>query len=202
MPDQTSAQELQDRLSLIENMIAEGRHHTESWGWTFILWGAAYYLAMAWSAWGHSPWAWPVTVSAAVVVTAVVIAVKIGHRPHAETTLGRAIGSIWIAVGTSMFLLFLSLGMSGHLTDQHVFVAVISAILGIANAASGLILRWSVQLACALLWWVAAVTTCFGSDMQSTIVFLVAIFLGQIVFGVYCVLSEAQARARRTGLQA
>jgi len=56
MQDQTSEQELKERLSLIESMIAEGRRHTESWGWTFVLWGLVYYLAIAWSAWGQRVW--------------------------------------------------------------------------------------------------------------------------------------------------
>jgi hypothetical protein len=169
-------------------MIAEGRRKTESWGWTFVLWGVVYYLAIAWSAWGHSVWAWPVTISIAVIVTVVVASLKGGNHP--QTTLGRAIGSIWIALGISMFLLFLALGLSGRLTDQHLFVAVISAILGMANGASALILRWKVQFACAVVWWVAAVTTCFGPDAQSMIVFLVAIFLCQIVFGIYGMITQ------------
>ena len=44
-----SEQEVKDRLTLIESMIAEGRRDTESWGWTFVLWGVAFYVAMAWS---------------------------------------------------------------------------------------------------------------------------------------------------------
>jgi hypothetical protein len=188
MQDHTTEQELKDRLSLIESMIAAGRRKTESWGWTFVLWGVVYYLAIAWSAWGHSVWAWPVTISIAVIVTVVVASLKGGNHP--QTTLGRAIGSIWIALGISMFLLFLTLGLSGRLTDQHLFVAVISAILGMANGASALILRWKVQFACAVVWWVAAVTTCFGPDAQSMIVFLVAIFLCQIVFGIYGMITQ------------
>jgi hypothetical protein len=192
MQDHTTEQELKDRLSLIESMIAEGRRTTESWGWTFVLWGIAYYVAIAWSAGGHSVWAWPVTMSIAVIITVVVAFLKAGHHPG--TTLGRAIGSIWIALGISMFLLFLALGLSGRLTDQPLFVAVISAILGMANGASALILRWRVQLACAVVWWVAAVATCFGTDAQSMIVFLVAIFLCQVVFGIYGVISESKRR--------
>ena len=46
-------------------MIAEGRRTTESWGWTFVLWGVAYYVAIAWAALGHSTLAWPVTMIAA-----------------------------------------------------------------------------------------------------------------------------------------
>lgn len=200
MQDRNTQQELKDRLSLIESMIAEGRRNTESWGWTFVLWGVAYCLAITWSAWGHSVWAWPVTISIGVIVTVVVASLKTGNHPR--TTLGRAIGSIWIALGISMFLLFLALGLSGRLTDQHLFVAVISAILGMANGASALILRWKVQFACAVVWWVAAVTTCFGTDAQSMIVFLIAIFLGQIMFGIYGVIAEAQERRRRSPIHA
>ena len=200
MQNYATEKELKDRLGLIESTIAAGRRQTESWGWTFVLWGVAYYLAIAWSAWGHSAWAWPVTISIAVIVTVVVSSLKADKDP--ETTLGRAIGSIWAALGISMFVLFLALGLSGRLTDQHLFVAVISAILGMANGASALILRWKVQFACAVVWWVAVVTTCFGTDTQSMMVFLVAIFLCQIVFGIYGAIAEAQEHKRRGPIHA
>ena len=45
--------ELKDRLKLIESMMAEGRRSTESWGWSFVLWGVAYYVATAWATWGQ-----------------------------------------------------------------------------------------------------------------------------------------------------
>ena len=195
MHDDTTKQELKDRLSLIENMIAEGRRNTENWGWAFVLWGVAYYLAIAWSAWDHSAWAWPVTISIAVIVTVAVASLKAANGP--QTAVGRAIGSIWIALGISMFVLFLTLGVTGRLTDQHLFAAAISAMLGMANGASALILRWKVQFASAVVWWVAAVVTCFGSEAQSLIVFLAAIFLGQIVFGIYGMIAEARERKRR-----
>jgi hypothetical protein len=200
MQDQVSEQELKERLSLIESMIAEGRRHTESWGWAFVLWGVAYYIAFAWSAWGHTAWAWPVTMLIAALVTIVVAGLRAGEHPG--TTLGRAIGSIWIALGISAFLLFVALGLSGRLADQHVFLATIAAILGMANGASGLILRWKVQLACAAAWWVAAVATCIGSETQSTIVFLSAIFLCQIVFGIYGQIAQGQKRQRRSAIHA
>jgi len=181
-------------------MIAEERRCTESWGWTFVLWGVVYYLAIAWSAWGRSAWAWPVTISIGVVVTIVFASLMAGNHP--QTTLGRAIGSIWIALGISMFLLFLALGLSGRLADRHLFEAVISAILGMANGASALILRWKIQLGCAVAWWAAAVASSFVTDAQSMIVFLAAIFLCQIVFGVYGMIAEAQERKRRSPIHA
>ena len=196
MPDNITDQELHDRLALIQQMLSEGRRDTESWGGIFVLWGVAYYIALAWTAWGHSGWAWPITVAIAVIASILLGSAKGRRQPG--TTLSRAVVSIWIALGISMFLLFLSLGFSGRLTDQHVFMAIISAILGIANGASGLLLRWKAQLLCALAWWISAVITCFGSVRQSTIIFLIAIFLGQIVFGFYGIISESSARKAST----
>jgi hypothetical protein len=196
MQEHSTEQELRERLRFIESMIAEGRRNTESWGWTFALWGVVLYVAMAWSTWGHGVWAWPATVSVGFIVTILIASLKAGNHPG--TTLGRATGSIWIALGISMFLLFLTLGLSGRLTDQHLFLAVMSAMLGMANGASGLVLRWKLQIAAAIVWWAAAVATCFGTDAQSTMVFLAAIFLCQIVFGVYGVIADAQRKRRQT----
>ncbi|MGC2658591.1 MAG: hypothetical protein WA324_11595 [Bryobacteraceae bacterium] len=195
MQDQTREEELQDRLKLIESMIAEGRRTTESWGWIFVLWGIAYYAAIGWSIWGQSAWAWPITMIAAVIITVGVASLKGSNHPG--TTLGRAVISIWIAVGITMFLLFPALGLSGRLTDPHVFIAVVSAILGVANGASGLLLRWKTQFGCAMVWWAAAVVSCFGAEKLSLVVFLAAIFLCQIVFGIYGLFAQSQKRKRR-----
>ena len=94
MADDTT--ELRERLSIIESMIAEGQRSTESWGSTFVLWGVAYYVAIAWSCWGHTGWAWPITISFAAVLTIVLAFSKTGDHP--PTTLGRALGSVWIAL--------------------------------------------------------------------------------------------------------
>jgi len=195
MKDQTTMQDLKDRLTLIETMISEGRRTTESWGWTFVLWGMAFYVAMAWASWGHSVWSWPVTMAAAVVVTVILASIKTGRE--AGTTLGRAVGSVWLALGISMFLLFLSLGIAGTLADPHLFIAVASGMLGMANAASALILRWKVQFGCAVIWWAAAAAACFVTGSQAAIIFIIAIFICQIAFGVYGMIREAGAKSHR-----
>jgi hypothetical protein len=112
------------------------------------------------------------------------------------TTVGRAIISIWAAMGISIFALLLPLGLSGR-ADQQTYIAVISAMLGMANAGSGILLKWKAQFACAVVWWVAGAVSCFGSMTQSSIAFLVAIFLCQIVFGLYCMVAEARIRKVR-----
>ena len=156
MTENTDDLDLKDRLGLIESMIAEGRRSTESWGWSFVLWGVAYYVAIAWSTWGGDVVAWPVTMVGTFLLTMIVIwRKKNGDQPR--TTMGRSIGSIWIAMGISMFILFPALAISGRLVDGHVQVAMVSAMLGTANATSSMILKWKVQFACAIVWWAAAV---------------------------------------------
>ena len=190
--------ELKDRLSLIETMIAEGRRSTGSWAWTFVFWGVAYYVAIAWTAFNQWPYAWLVTMMAAWVVCMAIIGRQKKNQPERKpaTTMGRAIFSVWIAMGVSLSLLLPALGFSGRF-NQHIFVAIVAAMLGLANGASGMIIRWKPQIAAAIVWWAATVAACFGSDNQCTVVFLVAIFLCQIVFGIYGMVCEA--RERRQG---
>jgi hypothetical protein len=184
-------QDLQERLSLIETMIAEGRRTTESWGWTFVLWGVAYFIAIAWSVWGRPAIAWPVTMIAASVLTGVIASRSANKRP--DTTIGRSMMAIWLGMGISTFILMFSLGMTGRL-DLHVGVAIIGAMLGTANATSSIILKWKLQFGCAVVWWAAGLTACLTSDTVTTIVFLAALFFCQIVFGIYGMIAESRKR--------
>lgn len=184
------------QLKLIETMMAEGRRSTESWGWTFLLWGVAYYVATAWATLGRSNWAWPVTMVAAGVLTGV-IGARIS-RGQPETTLGRAVGSVWQVMGISLFLVLLTLGLSGHY-NIHVFMAVIGGMLAVADGTSSLILKWKMQFVCALLWMGAGVAGCFGSESQASIAFLTAIFFCQIIFGIYAMTLDARRRRQQPG---
>jgi fatty acid desaturase len=189
MTTNADEQELKERLNLIETMIAEGRRTTESWGWTFVLWGVAYYVAIAWGTLGQSNLAWPVT----MIVTAILnglLSSRVSRR-HPETTIGRAMVAIWLGMGISIFVLMLSLGASGRL-DVHVSAAIVGAMLGTANCTSSIILKWKTQFACAVVWWAAGIAACFTSDNVTSMIFLAAIFFCQIVFGIYGMIAEAR----------
>ena len=73
-------------------------------------------------------------------------------------------------------------------------MAIVAGMLGIANGASAMILKWKMQFGCAVIWWITTVAACFGSETQLTVVFLSAIFLCQIVFGIYGMMQEARRR--------
>jgi len=196
--DAMETQELKDRLALIEQMMKAGRRSTESWGWTFLLWGVAYYVAIGWSALGAT-YAWPVTMVATCVLMGVILTRR-DHKPN--TTMNRAIIGVWIALGVTMMTLMPALAISGR-ADAHGSIAVVSALLGMANGASGIVLRWRLQIVSACVWWVASITACFGSEKQALVVFMVAIFFCQIVFGIACMIAEGrEARAAKDGAHA
>ncbi len=189
MTENFEQRDLAERLNLIESMIVEGRRTTKNWGWTFVLWGVAYYVAIGWAASGHPALAWPVTMTVAGVITGLVASRR--ERNNPSTTLGRAMAGIWISLGVSISLLMMSLTWSRHI-DSFASVAIVCAMLGMANATSSIILRWKVQFACALVWWTSAVAACFVSDNVCSAIFLVAIFLCQIVFGIYGMLAVSR----------
>ena len=192
MAQEMDNRELRERLDLIESMIAEGRKVTGDWGWAFVLWGVAYYIAFAWT---WSRWepmlAWPVTMIAAGLVTAIVAGRRSQGRPRKGIV--RAVSSIWLVMGVLLLVLMMSLGYSGRL-DNHVSLAEVGTMLALANGASSLILRWKAQFACALAWLGVAEVACFGTAMQGTIAFLAATFFCQIVFGTYVMITESRRR--------
>jgi hypothetical protein len=192
MTDEMDGKDLAERLRLIESMMAEGRRRQESWGWTFVLWGVAYYIAFFWSWLGHFAYAWPLTMTAAGVLTGVVFQRRRGGNP--ATTLGRAIGSTWTAMGLSMFIVLCAMGYSGSASNGHAMIAAFAGMLGLTNAACSMTLRWKAQFLCALLWWATAVAACYCSDDQLLPIFLVAVFFGQIVFGGAMMFSEYHQR--------
>ena len=199
MTEFTGANEVRERLDLIESMVLEGRRGTERWGWMFVLWGVAYYVAIAWTSTAQFGWAWPITMIAAVLISGVIRRAR-GSQAQAPTAAGHAVRVVWAAFGISIFLLMCALGLSHRLTDPHVAFAIIAGMLGMVNGASAMILRWKPQMACAVVWWVTAVACCYEGPLMFNTpwVFLAAVFLCQIVFGVYCMFLDG----RKSGVRA
>lgn len=185
--------ELKERLNLIESMIAEGRSSTQRWAWSFLLWGIAYYVAIAWSTWGKTGMAWPVTMIAAAIVTSVFASRVTRGQPG--TTVGRIMSAIWSVMGTVLFVVLMALGFSGR-ADLHLIVAIVGAMLATANGVSSIVLRWRMQFACAVIWLALAVGACFTTDMQTAMLSLAAIFFCLIVFGIYGIVLESRRQSR------
>jgi hypothetical protein len=188
--------ELLTRFELVEMMVQEGRRSTEYWGWSFVLWGAAYLVATAWSYWLGSPAiAWLVTMMAASGITAVIVQSK-KKNGELRTTVSRSMGAIWTAAGIALFIFCFGASLSGHL-EAHSFAAAIECFLGVANCASSMVLRWRPQFLVAIMWWTAAMATCFGPEQVIAPIFIVATLIGMIGFGLYLMYREHHDRPAR-----
>ncbi len=193
MAENSNSTEITDRIHLIEAMIAEGRRSTQRWGWVFLLWGIAYYVAIAWSMWGKSELAWPVTMIVAAIITSA--GASRLRRDQPGTIAGRALCAVWSVMGAVLFVLLMALGLSGR-SDLHLIVAIAGAMLAVANGISSVILRWKMEFACALIWLATAIAACFATDTQIAIISLAAIFFCQIVFGIYGMVLESRRRGQ------
>jgi hypothetical protein len=192
MTEQETHDELLTRFELVEMMVKEGRRSTEYWGWTFVLWGTAYLIAIAWSYWSRRPdIAWPVTMIAATVLTIVVATKKKRAKP--QTPISRAIASIWTAVGTAIFIFCFAVAISGH-GEMHSYTAAIEILIGVANCAVSMVLRWPGQFMIAILWWISAVATCFVSSPWITPILVFDTLIGFLGFGLYLMYCERRDR--------
>lgn len=191
--EQANRQDMQERFELIEKMMLEARRTTEYWGWNFVLWGTAYLIAIAWASLGRMPsLAWPVTIIAAGIATAVIARKKIQGKPG--TVLGRAMMAIWTAVGAALFIFCFATSSAGH-WDTHASTAAIECFLGAANMASGILLHWRLQTSVGILWWAAAIATCFVTASQVGWIFIAITLVGMIGFGLYLMVLESRAKS-------
>jgi hypothetical protein len=196
--DNHGRQEAGEQLAYIEEMIREGRKTTEYWGWSLVLWGTAYLVAIAW---GNLPgagrsvqWAWPVTMFLATVLMISISSSKKRGRPM--TTRSRAISAVWATVGCGIFLYAFPTAFAGRYGDGHTFTAGIEILLGVAQIACGIILRWRVQIAVGALWWIASLITTFThTNLGVAAPFLAATFICFIGFGSYLMIREARDKA-------
>jgi hypothetical protein len=189
--------ELAERLALIESMMREGRRTTEYWGWDFLLWGIAYFVAVAWSSLlpqaGGPLLAWPVTMIFAVLLTIAIARRRLRNRPRTEKS--RALQAVWTAMGCGIFVFAFPVAFSGHWQAQS-FMAAIEVMLGIAHVASGIFARWTMQIVVGALWWAAAIASCFLNGNSIAYVFLGATLVCNIGFGIYLMIRENRDKAK------
>lgn len=192
-------QEASEQLAYIESMIQEGRQTTSYWGWVFVLWGISYLIATALSSDMVTPkiavWAWPVMMTIAGVTTGVVSHWR--NKGYPQTTRSRAIWGIWIGVGWGIALFSFPVVLAHRFGDGHAFTGGIEVLLGVANIASGHLLRWKLQTAVGLIWWTAAVVTeMTQSGLLLAIAFVAATLLCNIGFGAYLMVMETREKSR------
>ncbi len=191
----TTRDDLLQRVALMETMIAEGRRSTARFGWIFVMWGLVYFAAIGWSFYlPYKYWAWPVCAGVAILAG---IVVKMRQKRAGNSSgniRSRSIESVWQGMGTAI-ILYVAAAIASHHAGSAAYVSAILFFIGLAHAISAMILRWAVQGAVAVIWWVGGSAVFFVTPSQSIAIFLVASFFGMILFGLYAMWLERQPRA-------
>jgi hypothetical protein len=187
---------LLERLELIERMVEEGRRVTEHWGWAFVLWGTGHLVALTWSAFwhGNSSLPWNVTMVGCGLIMVAGVAVR-RHRQGVRSALSRSVGAIWSGFAASLLML-VAVSPSG-LIDRRLFVGLIFMLLGSANMASGIALRWRAQMAVGVVWWAASLVQVYAPAIVSVWFFAGTALVCEVGFGAWLM-----ARERREGARA
>ena len=195
--EKNSKDELLSRLEIVEAMLREGRKSTSYHGWAFVLWGVAFLVAIGWMKWlPYGYLAWVVTIPVAALVSSIW-----GGRArdcNMKTPVGRSLAAIWIAVSAALFMYMFSVGYSGH-AEMHTLWAAMETLLGVANCASAITLRWRIQMGVAILWFIAAAASCFVPLALLIPILATATLIGQVGFGLY--LTYLENRDRKTAVQ-
>jgi len=187
--------DLVQRLALMEAMIAEGRRSTKRYAWIFILWGMVDLTAMAWrhleprSDWVWR-WAWPICLVVGAALTVVGLVMRRRESGAVVSVECRSLEATWGMMGITLGI-YVAAGMVRHMTWQLSYCAALLMMLGMAHAISAKILRWPVQGAVAVVWWISGVAMFYTQTFaQVNTIMFVEMVLGMIGFGLYAMSLE------------
>lgn len=174
------------RLNLMEAMIAEGRQATARFGWIFVLWGLVDLAGLALEL-KHPEhwWNWPLAISLGMVLQFVGFSLRRGRGRicHANAQ-ARAVSAVWGMMGITL-ILYCFTAIFTHHAWGHQYMAAIFMTVGLAHAASAIILRWRAQGAVAVLWWAGGLACFFVSGNWWLVIFAVEMLFGMVLFGLY-----------------
>jgi hypothetical protein len=100
-----------------------------------------------------------------------------------------------MAAGISLFLLGFAGGAS-QVFQPSAILALALVLQGMPNFASGMILRWRVQVAVAVIWWVAGAAAMFLKAQAAAWTYMVAVMIGSVLFGLYLIFRQRKDAKR------
>jgi hypothetical protein len=195
--DGMTRDDLVQRVALMEAMIAEGRQCTARFGWCFVLWGVIDICAMGWQyLQPTSYWAWPVSIAIGVILqfTGIAVLRRKSGIACGKNARGRSIQAVWGMMGVTATLYFAA-AMAQDKTWQISFFAAMMMFVGMAHGTSALILRWRAQGLVAGCWWVGGIAMFFVPWPYPMGIFVVEMFFGMILFGLYAMWLERRRAA-------
>jgi hypothetical protein len=196
----TSRDDLVKRIELMEAMIAEGRRYTGRNSWIFVVWGIVDLVAWNWQHYSRhfgGRWAWPICLSAGVLLTLAGKAMQRTDQGYSSGDLCGKVMSVWGMMGLTMGI-YIASAMLTHFDWQFSYVAGLLMLLGMAHAISATILQWKVQGIVAALYWAGGVAIFVLNSWKATsTIMLLEMGVLMILFGLYATRVEPKNDGRK-----
>lgn len=177
-----------EEIKIIHQMIEKTKSSTAESGAELIMWGwlalaacvclyALVFLGLPHLAW--LPWAVLMPIGAIVQM---VKGIKKRKKLRVITYTDKAISSLWMACGISIFIIAFLAFPLGAVSYKFLNPAI-SIIIGIAIFTSGQIVEWNLMKISGLIWWSSAVIMMLVHWHFHTGIFALSIILGYLVPG-------------------
>jgi len=200
--DGVTRDELVQRVELMERLITEGRQYTGRNAWIFVLWGLVDLTAWAWQNYSPhfgGPWAWPICLSAGVVLTLAGKMIQKSGKGYSSNDLcGRVMG-VWGMMGLAMGIYIASAMLTGF-SWQYSYIAGLLMMLGMAHAINASLLRWWMQGLVAAVYWAGGVAIFVCNSWKATnFIMLIEMGVVMVMFGLYAMWKEPNGSGCKGG---
>ncbi len=183
------AEEVQQEIRLIKEMVEKTRLSTTGSGWYLVLWGALAIIAVAimyllvYLRMYQWIWVdWFVLMGFGVIAT-MIMSRKSKQKSQVRTYAEENLRYLWSACGIAFILVGFVLPLAG-VYSYDVISILISVIAGIAIFVSGGIYEWNFMKICGMIWWAAAIVMIFVEPEYRALVFIPATFFGYLLPGI------------------
>ena len=173
-----------ESLAIIQNMISAAKNNLTDDGFHFLLWGALviiasigqYALAQMQYQANYIPWYIMPVVG---IPAAIIYEWRKKKHEKVKSHFDSIFGYLWTAVGITIFMvIFIAV------KNQMSPIPFILAVVGLGTFVSGSIIRFKPLTIGGLVFWAAALTSCFFDPATQLLINGVATFIGYIIPGV------------------
>ncbi|HEY1406107.1 MAG TPA: hypothetical protein VF857_05810 [Spirochaetota bacterium] len=175
--------------ALADKVISESRDVFRDRGFQFLLWGfivvigtlITYFCRFT----GHYKLIdriWIVLYSVGMICS-FIFGWRLRMKESVKSFVGRIYTAIWIGIAIEIGILFFLYSLAGAFS-LVVFLAFLSALLGIGYFTSGLIARFKWMIILSAGWWIGSVAIIFADPKWSAAILGITVLLFQLIPGI------------------
>jgi len=182
--------EVQQELSFIKKVMDDSRRLIAADGRSFIFWGVIIsigllvtYFAVDYKWESNLSWFWPALIAFGWIYT-IIAEGRHSKRAKTITFAAKIMAAMWIACGIAMTIV----GFAGPIAGAYsgIFISpLISIILGVGYAVSGVVFGKSWVSLLSIGWWGGAIIMFFMGSLETLLIMAAMMILFQTLPGIF-----------------